>query len=77
MPLRETQWGEAVDKGMRAGQIEHARGVVGDLRPDQRIVESQPPEHAPFDASAEVHVTFDRVALSYRRAMTSAGFAIR
>jgi len=44
---------------------------------DQRIVESQRPEQVPFDISAELHLTFDRVALSYRRAMTSEGFAIR
>ena len=36
---------------------------------DQRIVESQRPEQVPFDLSDELHLTFDAVAVAYRRAM--------
>lgn len=37
---------------------------------DQRIVESQRPEQVPFDLADELHLTFDAVAINYRRAMT-------
>ena len=40
---------------------------------DQRIVESQRPEQVPFDLAAELHLTFDAVAISYRRAMANNG----
>jgi vanillate O-demethylase monooxygenase subunit len=36
---------------------------------DQRVVESQRPEQVPFDLAAELHLTFDAVAVAYRRAM--------
>ena len=36
---------------------------------DKRIVESQRPEQVPFDLAAELHLTFDNVAINYRRAM--------
>jgi vanillate O-demethylase monooxygenase subunit len=36
---------------------------------DQRVVESQRPEQVPFDLGAELHLTFDAVAVAYRRAM--------
>jgi phenylpropionate dioxygenase-like ring-hydroxylating dioxygenase large terminal subunit len=36
---------------------------------DQRIVESQRPEQVPFDLADELHLTFDAVAVAYRRAM--------
>jgi len=36
---------------------------------DQRVVESQRPERVPFDLAAELHLTFDAVAVAYRRAM--------
>ncbi len=42
---------------------------------DQRIVESQRPEQVPFDLAAELHMKFDAVAISYRRAMTDNRFA--
>jgi len=32
-------------------------------------VESQRPEQVPFDLAAELHLTFDNVAINYRRAM--------
>jgi vanillate O-demethylase monooxygenase subunit len=41
---------------------------------DQRIVESQRPEQVPFDLAAELHLTFDAVAVAYRRAMRAHGF---
>jgi len=42
---------------------------------DQRVVESQRPDHVPFDLAAELHLTFDAVAVAYRRAMRAQGFA--
>ena len=42
---------------------------------DQRIVESQRPEQVPFDLAAELHLKFDAVAISYRRAMQEQGLA--
>jgi vanillate O-demethylase monooxygenase subunit len=41
---------------------------------DQRIVESQRPAQVPFDLAAELHLTFDAVAVAYRRAMRAHGF---
>jgi vanillate O-demethylase monooxygenase subunit len=41
---------------------------------DQRVVESQRPEQVPFDLAAELHLTFDAVAVAYRRAMRVYGF---
>ena len=41
---------------------------------DQRVVESQRPAHVPFDLAAELHLTFDAVAVAYRRAMQAHGF---
>ena len=40
---------------------------------DQRIVESQRPEQVPFDLADELHLTFDAVAVNYRRAMHAQG----
>jgi vanillate O-demethylase monooxygenase subunit len=40
---------------------------------DQRVVESQRPEQVPFDLAAELHLTFDAVAVAYRRAMRAHG----
>ena len=40
---------------------------------DQRIVESQRPEQVPFDLADELHLKFDAVAISYRRAMQAEG----
>jgi len=42
---------------------------------DQRVVESQRPEQVPFDLAAELHLTFDAVAVAYRRAMRAQGLA--
>jgi vanillate O-demethylase monooxygenase subunit len=42
---------------------------------DQRIVESQRPEQVPFDLADELHLTFDAVAVAYRRAMRAQGLA--
>jgi vanillate O-demethylase monooxygenase subunit len=42
---------------------------------DQRIVESQRPEQAPFDLAEELHLKFDAVAVAYRRAMRGVGLA--
>ena len=41
---------------------------------DQRVVESQRPDRVPFDVAAELHLTFDAVAVAYRRAMRAHGF---
>jgi vanillate O-demethylase monooxygenase subunit len=43
---------------------------------DRRIVESQRPERVPFDLADELHLTFDAVAVSYRRAMRANGLAL-
>ncbi len=40
---------------------------------DQRIVESQRPEQVPFDLADELHLTFDAVAVNYRRSMHAQG----
>jgi len=42
---------------------------------DQRVVESQRPQRVPFDLAAELHLTFDALAVAYRRAMQAHGFA--
>ena len=42
---------------------------------DQRVVESQHPEQVPFDLAAELHLSFDAVAVAYRRAMRAQGLA--
>ena len=42
---------------------------------DQRVVESQRPDRVPFDLAAELHLTFDAVAVAYRRAMRTHGLA--
>ena len=42
---------------------------------DQRVVESQRPERVPFDLAAELHLTFDAVAVAYRKAMRAHGLA--
>jgi len=42
---------------------------------DQRVVESQRPERVPVDLAAELHLTFDAVAVAYRRAMRAHGLA--
>jgi vanillate O-demethylase monooxygenase subunit len=44
---------------------------------DQRVVESQRPERVPFDLAAEMHLKFDAVAVSYRKAMRDQGLAKR
>ena len=44
---------------------------------DRRVVESQRPERVPFDLAAEMHMTFDAVAINYRRAMRDQGLARR
>jgi phenylpropionate dioxygenase-like ring-hydroxylating dioxygenase large terminal subunit len=36
---------------------------------DRHVVESQRPERVPFDLAAEMHLKFDAVAISYRKAM--------
>jgi vanillate O-demethylase monooxygenase subunit len=43
---------------------------------DQVVVESQRPEQVPFDLAAELHLKFDAVAVSYRRAMRDTGLAV-
>ena len=40
---------------------------------DQRVVESQRPDQVPFDLAEELHLTFDAVAVAYRRAMRRHG----
>lgn len=42
---------------------------------DKRVVESQRPERVPFDLAAEMHLKFDAVAMTYRRAMREQGLA--
>jgi hypothetical protein len=41
---------------------------------DQRVVESQRPDRVPVDLTAELHLSFDAVAVAYRRAMRAQGF---
>jgi phenylpropionate dioxygenase-like ring-hydroxylating dioxygenase large terminal subunit len=40
---------------------------------DRAVVESQRPEQVPLDLSAELHLSFDRVAIAYRRALGDLG----
>ena len=42
---------------------------------DQRVVESQRPAEVPVDLAQELHLTFDKVAVAYRRALAEHGFA--
>jgi vanillate O-demethylase monooxygenase subunit len=44
---------------------------------DRHVVESQRPERVPFDLAAEMHLKFDAVAISYRKAMREQGLAKR
>ena len=44
---------------------------------DRQVVESQRPERVPFDLAAEMHLKFDAVAISYRKAMREQGLAKR
>jgi phenylpropionate dioxygenase-like ring-hydroxylating dioxygenase large terminal subunit len=41
---------------------------------DRRVVESQRPDRVPLDLAAELHLTFDAVAVAYRRAMRAHDF---
>jgi len=43
---------------------------------DRHVVESQRPDRVPFDLADELHLTFDAVAVAYRRAMRAQGLAI-
>jgi vanillate O-demethylase monooxygenase subunit len=43
---------------------------------DRLVVESQRPERVPFDLADELHLTFDAVAVAYRRAMRATGLAL-
>ena len=71
---------EHIDWGGRDGLLYFfASQPVGDDRctifgQDQRVVESQRPERVPFDLAAELHLTFDAVAVAYRCAMQAHGF---
>jgi phenylpropionate dioxygenase-like ring-hydroxylating dioxygenase large terminal subunit len=40
---------------------------------DRIVIESQRPEELPLDVTAELHLSFDRVAISYRRALADIG----
>lgn len=40
---------------------------------DQRVVESQRPAEVPVDLAAELHLTFDAVAVAYRKALAAEG----
>jgi vanillate O-demethylase monooxygenase subunit len=42
---------------------------------DQRVVESQRPAEVPVDLAAELHLTFDAVAVAYRKALSVEGLA--
>jgi vanillate O-demethylase monooxygenase subunit len=42
---------------------------------DQRVVESQRPAEVPVDLAQELHLTFDQVAVAYRRALREHGLA--
>ena len=44
---------------------------------DKRIVESQRPDQVPFDLADELHLKFDAVAISYRRAMQAQELAYK
>ena len=39
------------------------------------MVETQRPDQAPFDLAAKLHLTFDAVAVAYRRAMRAQALA--
>lgn len=42
---------------------------------DKQIVDSQRPESVPFDLADELHMTFDAVAVNYRKTMRALGLA--
>lgn len=46
------------------------------FKQDQVVVESQKPEQVPFDLSDELHLTFDAVAVNYRRTMETEGLSV-
>jgi vanillate O-demethylase monooxygenase subunit len=81
---------QPVDEDRCAGYVtiarnydhEHPAKVLQDFEDtifnqDQRVVESQRPERVPFDLAAEMHLKFDAVAISYRKAMREQGLAKR
>lgn len=44
--------------------------------PDRKIVEGQRPERLPLDLLEELHLPFDRLAVTYRRQLRALGFAV-
>jgi len=79
---------QPIDKEKSRGYIRTARNYAHDQDPqvmieftnvifeqDRNIVESQRPEHVPFDLADELHLDFDKVAVNYRKTMREVGFA--
>jgi phenylpropionate dioxygenase-like ring-hydroxylating dioxygenase large terminal subunit len=51
-------------------------GFLPFFEEDQRIVERQRPEWLPLDLGIELQMTFDRIAVSYRTALSDLGFPV-
>jgi vanillate O-demethylase monooxygenase subunit len=81
---------QPVDRNMSIGYSVIGRNYYHDQDPeimkrfedtafnqDKEIVELQRPEFVPFDLADELHMRFDAVAVSYRKAMRDQGLAKR
>ena len=51
-------------------------GFIPFFEEDQRIVERQRPEWLPLDLSAELQMSFDKIAVAYRTSLSELGFPV-
>lgn len=65
-------WRLLVDRRLASGDDDELAFAHQVFAEDQPIIESQPPG-VPLDATSEVHLPADRLAVAYRRAMRDAG----
>jgi vanillate O-demethylase monooxygenase subunit len=81
---------QPIGKEQSRGFIRTARNYAHDQDPkvmidftdvifeqDRTIVESQRPDFVPFDLADELHMDFDKVAVTYRKTMREKGLAMR
>ncbi len=81
---------QPIDREHSRGFIRTARNYAHDQDPqvmidfndvifgqDKFIVETQRPEHVPFDLADELHLDFDKVAVNYRKTMRETGLAMK
>lgn len=69
-------WVVTFPDSLRYDDDELAAGFLPFFDEDQRIVERQRPEWLPLDLTDELQLTFDRIAVAYRRALADLGFPV-